>query len=100
MNKKFISHFLLLTSFVCFIMSSLAQVPVREEPRHHIVLQNEYVRLLDVRIPPGDTTLFHIHEIPSVFVMLSATKTATQVKGENWTEGTSVPGTAWYNGFI
>lgn len=80
---------------------SLSQVPVREEPRHHVALQNQYLRLLDVRLPPGDTTFFHVHEIPSLFLVLSKTLTASQVKGEEWVNGTftSEPGYSWYNGF-
>jgi len=97
--KFFFSPFLLLL----LVKISFAQVPipVREEPRHHVVLQNKYLRLLDVRLPPGDTTFFHIHEIPSLFVILSKTVTASQVKGENWVQGTftSEPGYAWYNDF-
>jgi hypothetical protein len=94
------NYYLLLTfSLLIISVLSRAQVPVREEPRHHVALQNKYLRLLDVWLSPGDTTLFHVHEIPSLFVMVSKTKTATQVKGEGWIEGTSVPGTAWYNGF-
>ena len=36
-------------------------MPVYEEPRHKIVLLNQYVRLIDVNIPPHDTTLYHRH---------------------------------------
>ncbi len=48
-----------------------AQVPVREEPRHKNVLENNYIRLLDVHLAPGDTSLYHIHATPSVVVFLS-----------------------------
>src|SRR4051794_22890635 len=97
--KKIFSSFFLLI----LVKISFAQVPipVREEPRHHVVLQNQYLRLLDVWLQSGDTTFFHIHEIPSLFVILSKTVTASQVKGENWVQGTftSQPGHAWYNDF-
>src|ERR1019366_10030778 len=39
-------------------------VPVRDEPLHKVVLENSYLRLIDVRIPPGGQTLYHIHKIP------------------------------------
>jgi hypothetical protein len=54
-----------------------------------------------VRLPPGDTTFFHVHEIPSLFLVLSKTLTSSQVKGEEWVNGTftSEPGYSWYNGF-
>jgi hypothetical protein len=97
-KKIFSPIFLLILVKISFAQ---VPVPVREEPRHHVALQNQYIRLLDVRLPPGDTTFFHIHEIPSLFVILSKTVTASQVKGENWIQGTftSEPGHAWYNDF-
>lgn len=76
-----------------------AQVPVRDEPRHHPVFQNKYIRLLDVWIPPGDTSLFHIHATPSLFVILSNAMTGSQIKGENWVKAQNYAGTAWYRSF-
>ena len=71
--------------FHFFLSSTLhAQVQARDEPRHRQALQNQYIRLLDVIIPPGDTTLFHKHSIPSLFVYYTNTLTATQVKGGPW----------------
>lgn len=54
-------------------------VQVSREPRHHNVFENAWVRILDVRVPPGDTTLFHKHSTPSVFLVLSNTKTGSEV---------------------
>jgi len=56
-----------------------AQVPVSKEPLHHNVFENAWVRVLDVRIPPGDTTQFHKHETPSVIIVLNEVKTGSQV---------------------
>ncbi len=70
-----------------FFSSSFAQVTlkdsasviqVRQEPRHHDVVDNEWVRILDVHIPPGDTSLFHKHSTPSIFIVLGNTKTGSQ----------------------
>jgi hypothetical protein len=76
-----------------------AQVPVREEPRHKPVLQNNYIRLLDVWLPPGDTTLYHIHEIPSFFIILSNTTTMVQLLGKAPEESIFQAGFTWFNGF-
>jgi hypothetical protein len=87
-------------SFMTLLSAGLsAQVPVREEPKHHNVFQNKYIRLLDVWIQPGDTTLYHIHATPSLFVILSNTFTGSQIKGEQWIKGSSVAGTTWYRSF-
>src|ERR1700760_3888700 len=76
-----------------------AQVQVRNEPRHHNVIENKYFRVLDVNIPPQDTTLQHIHSTPSVILMFSSTVTATQLKGQDWVKSTSVAGSAFYRDF-
>ncbi|HWK03272.1 MAG TPA: hypothetical protein VNS58_06555 [Puia sp.] len=59
-------------------LSSSAQIQVSEEPRHHKVFENVWVRVLDVHIPPGDTSLMHKHSTPSVFIVLTNTKTGSQ----------------------
>lgn len=80
-------------------ISGSAQVAVRYEPRHKVALENEYIRLLDVRIQPGDTSLFHIHETPSFFIPLSSTATGSQVIGQAPAESRFTSGSTWFNGF-
>ena len=43
---------------------------VGQEPRHQIVLQNDYVRALRVAFPPNDTTLAHRHAQDSLYFFL------------------------------
>jgi quercetin dioxygenase-like cupin family protein len=95
--KKIISPLL-----VIVFCSSLAaaQVPVREEPFHQNVLENKYIRLLDVRIKPGDTTLFHIHATPSLFLHFTSTLVCVQIKGNSWTKGKNKEGNASYTSFV
>ena len=69
------------------------QVPVHEEPRHHIVFQNKEIRILNVLIPPGDTSQYHIHTTPSLFIRLSDTNTGSQLKGGKASNGKSISGT-------
>jgi L-threonate 2-dehydrogenase len=45
-------------------------VKVGREPRHHVVLQNEYVRAFRVSFPPNDTTLAHRHAEDSLYFFL------------------------------
>jgi hypothetical protein len=78
----------------------MAQVPVSEEPRHKPVLQNKYIRLLDVWMQPGDTSLYHIHAIPSLFLQLSTTTIGTQIMGQQWVKEKFTPGKAWYRSFV
>lgn len=38
-------------------------VPTRLEPHHHVRLENQYMRILQIRIEPGDATLWHEHAL-------------------------------------
>jgi hypothetical protein len=63
----------LLFTLTCLTLClfSKEQVPVSKEPRHHDIFDNGHLRILDVHIPPGDTTQIHIHATPSVFIILT-----------------------------
>jgi hypothetical protein len=66
-----------------FSMADLrAQVPVHMEPFHRLVFENGEVRIMNVVIPPGDTSLYHLHATPSVFIFLSSTAAGTQLQGK------------------
>jgi hypothetical protein len=47
------------------------------------MLENRYVRILDVTVPGFDSTLFHIHENPYVYVSIGAATLKAQVLGSN-----------------
>ncbi len=81
------------------ILSANAQEQVRFEPKHHNVFENQYFRVLDVNVPPHDSTLYHIHSIPSVVLIFSTTNTATQLKGKGWEASRSVSGSVFYRDF-
>lgn len=47
-------------------------LPLTAAPEYHrAILENDAVRVLDVRIPPGDTVPAHQHDLPSIFITLS-----------------------------
>src|SRR5439155_12777699 len=58
-------------------------VPATREPHHTVKLDNQYVRVLDVTVPPFDGTLYHIHENPYVYVSIGAATLKAQVEGAN-----------------
>jgi quercetin dioxygenase-like cupin family protein len=95
---KIKTTFFLAMVLLCSALAE-AQVQVSKEPRHKPVLQNKYIRLLDVWLQPGDTTLFHIHSTPSVFIELSDAAITAQSKGEDWVKDQSVAGKVWYRSF-
>ena len=61
-------------------------VPVYEEPRHRLVFEKGHIRIFNTSIPPGDTSLFHFHENPTLYVMLNGARMRNQNLGEEWTE--------------
>jgi hypothetical protein len=92
--------FSLSCSFLYFY--SISQVPVSKEPRHHNIFENDHVRVLDVHIPPGDTTQIHIHATPSVFVILTNhVKVGSQVISEEKRADLNTPDNdnIWFEGF-
>jgi hypothetical protein len=72
----------LLLYFSIFCIVVKAQVPVSKEPRHHVVFENSKARILNVLLPVGDTSEYHVHSTPSVFIRLSNTKTGSQLINE------------------
>jgi len=55
-----------------------------DEGFHHWAFENQYVRVYDVRVPPGATTEFHLHALDTVFVEISGGLTAAQLPGQPW----------------
>lgn len=87
--------------FFAFILTSLrllgqAPVPVHEEPRHKPVFANEEIRVLNVNLPPGDTSLYHIHSTPSVFIPFTVTRSGANKLNEKPVESTIRAGAVWF----
>jgi hypothetical protein len=81
--QKLSCHSILFLFVLVGGLSSLqAQVLVHKEPRHRPVFKNKEIRILNVLVPPGDTSQYHIHNKPSFFVRLSNTITGSQVQGK------------------
>lgn len=77
---------LFLAAACCLIPMAVAAdqpVPVQQEPFHKTVFENDYLRVIDVQISPGSTTLFHVHVVPSVIVYL----TKSTNRSETWRTG-------------
>lgn len=63
----FIGLFALLSS----VILGQAPVPIDKEPMHRLKLENEVVRVFDVLVPAGRSTLFHTHVLDGVGVRVS-----------------------------
>jgi quercetin dioxygenase-like cupin family protein len=71
-------------------------VPVEQEPHHRVVFENQYVRVLDVVVKPGETTLFHKHSLDNVAVVLAGTTLRNQLPGQDWTPRTAREGSVGF----
>ena len=64
------------------IVAQQSPVPVEEEPHHHLVLKNDSVMVLRVKLLPGESTLFHTHSHDRVAIDLSDATITRQKPGE------------------
>jgi len=84
-------------SFVVAIAGvAVAQVPMEQEPHHHLVLKNGALSVFEPSIPPGETTLEHLHPNDDATVCISGSNMRTQRPGADW----SNPGEACTPGQI
>jgi quercetin dioxygenase-like cupin family protein len=76
---------LLLLSFAISLSAQTATapaVPVANEPHHHLALENQYVKVFKVEVPPHEATLLHQHDHDYVFVTLGASEVESAVAGK------------------
>ena len=59
-------------------------VPVEQEPHHQWIFENQYVRVLDVVLAPGESTLFHTHSHDSIAVRLTDAAVQEQPFNKEW----------------
>ncbi len=89
--------YILLAAVITCSLLTTAQIHVRDEPRHHNVFENEFIRILDVHLGPGDTTLYHLHNTPSVFITLANVKVGSQLTGQQPQKGANISGQTMYD---
>jgi hypothetical protein len=60
-------------------------VPLRDEPHHQLVLQNDFANVYTVAVPPNDMTLMHRHDLPYVAIDFDAANITNMVQGQEQT---------------
>ena len=55
-----------------------------EEPRHQLILSKSGIKVMDIRIPPKDTSEYHLHKFATLYNLISDANLATQEYGEKW----------------
>jgi quercetin dioxygenase-like cupin family protein len=56
------------------------EVELSAEPHHHLTLENKYVRVYNVEVPPHTDTLMHWHRHDYIYVTLGTTEVVNEVK--------------------
>jgi quercetin dioxygenase-like cupin family protein len=72
-------------------------VPVEREPQHRPAFENDVIAVLDVRFPPGYTSLFHTHSNDNVSVRIETGPTRTDTLEATGTPQTAVVGRLVFN---
>src|SRR6266481_9565847 len=77
----------LCSALLLLTFSSNAQaptaVPIPKEPHHHLVLENDYVRVFRVSVPAHGATLLHQHDVPYLYVALGPADVINAVQGRS-----------------
>src|SRR5260370_17602622 len=55
--------------------------PIPKEPHHHLVLENDYVRVFRVSVPAHGATLLHQHDVPYLYISLGPADVINAVQG-------------------
>jgi quercetin dioxygenase-like cupin family protein len=77
--------FVLLMPAVVIPQANSPQNPVeiKGEPRHHPKFENEFVKVWDVTVPGGDSTLWHAHRNDNVVVTLAPARLHIETLGRD-----------------
>jgi len=59
------------------------EVEITAEPHHHLVLENAFVRVFSVDVPPHTESLMHWHRHDYIYVMLGPTEVVNAVQGKD-----------------
>lgn len=73
---------LLMLGLLSWRVLGQSPVPVSQEPDHHLKFENGYIRVYDVVVPPGASTLFHLHSLDYFFVNFEDADLKSQTPGQ------------------
>jgi hypothetical protein len=92
-NKAFV-----IFSFVLVVVNSLKaqensshnatngerRIEMWEEPRHQLVFSKDQLKVMEVRVPPGDTSQFHSHQYATIYIVINDALMSGQTFGKPW----------------
>lgn len=84
----------MLSLFAMVRFASAEEVEITAEPSHHLVLENEQVRVFSVSVAPHAATLMHRHLHDYFFVTLGDARISNEVEGKEPVEAMLSDGNA------
>src|SRR5947209_8623757 len=78
--KRALASVLVLATGV--LAQAAGEVAITAEPHHHLALENQYVRVFQVDVPPHKETLMHRHGHDYVYVVLGDCEIENDVAGK------------------
>ena len=81
MSSRLIFSALLLAA-IALAAQNISEVEITDEPHHHLLLENQQVRVFLAEVAPHDATLMHRHRHDYVFVSLGQTEVSNEVEGK------------------
>jgi uncharacterized protein (DUF885 family)/quercetin dioxygenase-like cupin family protein len=85
--EKIVDSYLKKATVVASLPKGEQVVPVYKEPHHRQLFVHGTTRILEGSVPPGDTSWYHVHAEPVLYLTLSASAQRTQNLGEAWGRG-------------
>lgn len=75
---------LLFLVFLCGVLRAQAPtaVPIKNEPNHHLVIENSYVNVFRVSFPGHAVSLLHQHDVPYLYVSLGPADIMNAIQGK------------------
>lgn len=74
--------FLLLLYAPAGAVQTPAAVPIASEQHHHLVLENQYVKVYQVEVPPHESTLLHQHDHDYVYITIGDAQVTSAIPGK------------------
>ena len=85
------AHVLAASAVLSGILLGQAAPSVNEDPSHKRLLYTAHLRMFDITVAPGGSTLDHSHDHDLVTVAVGEASVRTQAPGGEWSEPRSVP---------
>jgi uncharacterized protein (DUF885 family) len=85
--EKIVDSYIRRATAVAALPKGEQVVPVYHEPHHRQLFVHGTTRILEGQFPPGDTSWYHTHTEPILYLTLSGSQQRGQVLGDDWNRG-------------